>query len=197
MQEHSVTVGGNTYTLEEPFFVLATQNPIELDGTYPLPEAQLDRFLIKATVSGIGEATLARILMERPSGAAPVMTPVCDPAKLRALVVAARSLPVPEALAHYIARLVNATRPELPEASERVKALVRWGASPRAALALAACARARALMDGRPSPGFDDVKAAAVPVMAHRVIPAYEAGLQGVDAPTLVREVMAAVPELA
>jgi MoxR-like ATPase len=196
MQEGEVTVFDATHPLPKPFFVLATQNPIELDGTYPLPEAQLDRFAVKLTVTGVGDDVLARIISERPDGRPPAPRAVADEERLVGAIAAARRIAVPEAVARYIARLVNATRPELPEAPESVKASVRWGASPRAALAMAGCARASALLAGRPSVSFADVKALAVSVLAHRIVLAPEAGLSGQSARSVVESILAAVPEL-
>jgi MoxR-like ATPase len=196
MQEGEVTVFDATHALPRPFFVLATQNPIELDGTYPLPEAQLDRFAVKLTVTGVGDEVLARIVGERPDGRPPAPAPVADEAGIAGAIAAARRIAVPEAVARYIARLVNATRPELPTAPEAVRAAVRWGASPRAALALTACARAAALIAGRPSIGFADAKALAPAVLAHRLVLSPEAGLAGQTQRGVVEAVIAAVPEL-
>jgi len=196
MQEHCVTVLDTTHVLPEPFFVLATQNPVELDGTYPLPEAQLDRFALKATVTGVSTATLTAILRERPDGRAPPPAAVCDPAGIRELLAAVRRIALPEAVAQYIARLVNATRPEQPDAPTVVKAQVRWGASPRAAIALAGGARASAFLAGRPAVGFADVKALAGAVLGHRVVLGYEAGLAGTSASQLIAELVAQIPEL-
>ena len=197
MQERQVTVFDHTHDLPRPFFVLATQNPIELDGTYPLPEAQLDRFALKATVRGIDTATLTQVLRERPDGAAPAIAPVADHSAIVELIAAVRQIALPEAVAGYIARLVNATRPEMPGAIDTVRLHVRWGASPRAALALASCARAQALLAGRPAVGFADVAALAGPVIAHRLVLSHEAGLAGTSAATVVAELTAAIPELA
>jgi MoxR-like ATPase len=197
MQEGEVTVFDATHSLPKPFFVLATQNPIELDGTYPLPEAQLDRFAVKLTVTGVGDEILARIVSERPDGRPPAPAAVADEQRLGEAIAAARRIAIPEAVARYIARLVNATRPELPSATETVRSAVRWGASPRAALALAGCARAAALLDGRPSAGFADVQGLAIAVLAHRIVLSPEAGLSGQSARSVIESVVADTPELA
>jgi MoxR-like ATPase len=197
MQERQVTVFDQTHDLPRPFFVLATQNPIELDGTYPLPEAQLDRFALKAAVRGVSTATLTQVLRERPDGRAPEVPVIADSERLSALLAAVREIALPEAVAHYIARLVNATRPELPGVTDAVALHVRWGASPRAALALASCARASALLAGRPAVGFADVKALAVAVISHRLVLTHEAGLAGANAATVVEGLVQALPELA
>jgi len=196
MQERQVTVFDQTHDLPRPFFVLATQNPIELDGTYPLPEAQLDRFALKAAVRGVSTATLTQVLRERPDGRAPEVPKIADSERLIALLAAVREIALPEAVAGYIARLVNATRPELSGATDAVTMHVRWGASPRAALALAGCARASALLAGRPAVGFADVKALAVSVIAHRLVLTHEAGLAGTTAATVVEGLVQALPEL-
>lgn len=196
MQESCVTVLGTTHALPEPFFVLATQNPIELDGTYPLPEAQLDRFAIKCAVGGVDAETLAAILITRPTGKPVPPTAVCDAAGLRELLQAVQRIALPTAVAHYIARLVDATRPDQPNASDLVRAQVRWGCGPRAAIALATCARAAAFLAGRPAVGFADVKALATAVMAHRLVLSYESGLAGITAAQVVAHCVETVREL-
>jgi len=197
MQEHCVTVLGTTHALPEPFFVLATQNPIELDGTYPLPEAQLDRFAIKCAVGGVSAETLAAILLTRPDGRPPMPAAVCTAAQLRELLQAVRRIALPTAVAQYIARLVDSTRPDQPQALEVVRNQVRWGCGPRAAIALATCGRAAAFLAGRPAVGFADVRALAGAVMAHRLVLSYEAGLSGISSLDVVAACVAAVPELA
>ena len=196
MQERQVTVFDTTHDLPRPFFVLATQNPIELDGTYPLPEAQLDRFTVKATVRGVSTDVLTQLLRERPDGKAPPIAAVTDTAGLTELLLAVQQIALPEAVAGYIARLVNATRPELPGAVDAVRLHVRWGASPRAAIALAGCAKASALLAGRPAVGFADVQALAGPVIAHRLVLTHEAGLAGTSAVQVVEELARSLPEL-
>lgn len=195
MAERSVTVLGERHALDNPFFVLATQNPVELDGTYPLPEAQLDRFTIKARVTGVDEDTLTRIVLERHSGKTPSLEPVTNAAGLRDLIGWQQQIAMGEAVARYLARLINATRPELPGATQDIAQGLRFGASPRAALALAAAARAQALMSGRPAVGFEDIKRLAVPVLAHRLVLTYEAQLAGKTAVTLLEGLLAEIPE--
>ena len=196
MQERSVTVLDTTHSLPSPFFVLATQNPVELDGTYPLPEAQLDRFAVKLQVTSVGPDVLLRVLMERPDGRPEAPRPVLDTDSLQELMAGVRRVALPEAVARYISRLVQATHPDDPDALPTVRENLRWGASPRAAISLAGCARAHALLAGRPGVGFDDVKALAVAVMAHRLIRSYEASLRGVTSADVVRELLTKVPEL-
>jgi MoxR-like ATPase len=196
MQEASVTVLGTTYPLPQPFFVLATQNPIELEGTYPLPEAQLDRFLFRVEVPSIGARTLTTLLTERVRGAAPEQKPVLDAGALDRLFAAVDRVHLPGPVANFIARLVEATHPTAATAPEAVRRLVRYGASPRAALAFASAGRALALAKGKPNVGFDEVRSLSVPVLAHRLVLSYEAGLEKVSAPRLVTELLEQVPEV-
>ena len=151
MQERRVTVMGETHALPSPFFVLATQNPIELEGTFPLPEAQLDRFLFKINVNRTPADVLARIVLNREMGVEPEISPVLNAQELQELMQMARNVAIPEVVADYIGRLVNATHPGESEASGGVK----YGASPRAALGLAAAAKARALRHGRAFCSFE------------------------------------------
>lgn len=190
MQEKRVTVMGETHPLPDPFFVLATQNPIELEGTYPLPEAQLDRFLFKIDVAGNSADTLSRIVLNRDMGVEPEVPAVLNSTELLRLMDLARQVAIPEAVANYIGRLVFATHPGQSEASRGV----RYGASPRAALGLAAAAKARALREGRPYCSFEDVKAAMLPVLAHRILIDHMARLDGMDAATVVGKLLEEIP---
>jgi MoxR-like ATPase len=190
MQEGHVTVLGETHPLPQPFFVLATQNPIELEGTYPLPEAQLDRFLFKLDVRRGNTATLQKIVLNREIGRAPAVAQVMTAADLTGLIDLARRMFLPEVVAHFIARLVNATHPGQSKAS----AQVRYGASPRAALALAAAAKARALIHGRPNASFEDVKAVAPPVLRHRILLDYQARVEGRTSNDVVSALLAEIP---
>ena len=196
MQEGRVTVLGETRELPRPFFVLATQNPIELEGTYPLPEAQLDRFLFKLEVEGVGRATLERILNERRAGRPPELESVAGPEELARLFTAVDAIYLPRAVAAFIARLVEATHPLSSLASERVRTYVRHGASPRAAIAIGEAARAHALLGGKPNVGFDDVREVAVPAIAHRLVLDYRARLDGLSASDLVRSLLEEISEL-
>jgi len=196
MQERCVTVLGQTRPLPDPFFVLATQNPIELEGTYPLPEAQLDRFLFRVQVPPVGAKTLRALLTTRVRGAPPELTPVLDASGLSALFSATDRVHLPGPVADFIGRLVEASDPRQPSAPDAVRRFVRYGASPRAALALAAAGRARALLSARPNVGFDDIVAAAPAVLNHRLVLAYEASLEKVSATDVVTALLAAVPEV-
>ncbi len=196
MQERRVTVLGTTHVLPEPFFVLATQNPIELEGTYPLPEAQLDRFLFKVHVRPVGAGTLTKLLTSRLRGDPPELRPVATRDELGALFATVDRVHLPEAVAGFIGRLVAATDPRGANAPEPVRRFVRWGASPRAALSIAASARALALLSGKPNVGFDEVSAVAPDALNHRLVLSHEAALEGLTGVDLARRVLEAVPEL-
>jgi MoxR-like ATPase len=196
MQERSVTVLGTTHPLPDPFFVLATQNPIELEGTYPLPEAQLDRFLFRVKVPPVGAATLARLITERVRGATPPLTPLLDAKGLNALFALVDRVHLPAAVASFIGRLLESSDPRSPSAPEQVKRCVRYGASPRAALAIAQAARALALLEGKPNVGFDQVRAVALPALNHRLVLSYEAHLEKLGPEDVVAGLLAQTPEV-
>ena len=190
MQERRVTVLGKTHELPKPFFVLATQNPIELEGTYPLPEAQLDRFLFKLEVTRNSVDTLQRIVSHRELGTEPLVEPVMSADTFQSLLDLVRRIFLPDAVANYIARLVDATHPGQSKAA----AGIRYGSSPRAALALASGARARALIEGRPNASFEDVKAIAPAVLRHRMVLDYHARVDGRTTETVLDELLKEVP---
>jgi MoxR-like ATPase len=175
MQENSVTLLGTTRSLPQPFFVLASQNPIELEGTYPLPEAQLDRFLFRLLFDQVDVEVLDRIITERRRGELPPADWQMEPAELEQLYRVMDRIYLPRPVARYIARLVAATHPGAEEATDVVNRYVSYGASPRAAIAIAEAARGHALVHGRPSAGFEDVQAVARPVLNHRLILNYQA----------------------
>ena len=195
MQERSVTLLGTTRPLPDPFFVLASQNPIELEGTYPLPEAQLDRFLFRLIVDDLDVDTLAGILTTRRHGTPPAAEWQMSPDVLRACFDAVARIHLPDAVARWIARLVAASHPGAAEAPEAVNAYVRYGASPRAAIAMAEAARAVALLDGRPSVGFEDVRAVAVPVLNHRLILTYQARVDHQTPTSIANALLDAIDE--
>lgn len=180
MQERSVTLMGVTRTLPEPFFVLASQNPIELEGTYPLPEAQLDRFLFKLEVKNADASTLKEIIFTRRHGQPPKASFTTGKDKLNQLFDVMNQIYLPGPVADYIARLVNASDPSSGCASELVKQFVQYGASPRAAIAVAEASRGVALLDNRPSVGFEDVRKVVVPALNHRILLNYKAKFEGV-----------------
>jgi len=190
MQERRVTVMGETHALPEPFFVIATQNPIELEGTYPLPEAQVDRFLFKIDVPRPGADVLERIVLHRSLGTDPEVPEVMKREELLALSALAARIHVPQPVAAYIARLVHATQPGESAASAGVK----YGAGPRAALALAAASRARALLEGRVHIAAEDVRAVAPAVLRHRLVLDYAARIEGRTPGSVIAALLAEVP---
>ena len=195
MQERAVTLMGTTRPLPEPFFVLASQNPVELEGTYPLPEAQLDRFLFKLIVSDVNVETLDQIISTRRRGLAPQPTWTMSEAELRSLFDVMDHIFLPRAVSRFIARLVSATHARSPEASEHVRKYVSYGASPRAAIAIAEAGRAHALIAGRPTVGFEDVRAVAPHVLNHRLILNYQARFDKVDTFAVIESVLSTLDE--
>src|SRR5687768_10830143 len=175
MQEHQVTVGGETYRLPEPFLVLATQNPIEQEGTYPLPEAQVDRFMLKVIVGYPGREEEKQILRRMSSGTPISISPVATPEEILRARAAIAGLYLDDKIADYILDIVSATRDPTAFGLEALRPLIEFGASPRASIALAVCARAHAYLRGRSYVAPEDVKAMALDVLRHRVITTYEA----------------------
>ena len=196
MAEQTVTISGTRHALEAPFFVLATENPIEMEGTYPLPEAQLDRFLFKILVPQPDEDTLVGIL-ERTTGNATSEVPkVIDGAKLLAMRALVRDVKLAEPLLRYIARLVRGSDPSLPTAAPSAKKLLRYGAGVRAGQSLALAAKVAALFAGREHVSFADLRRVALPSLRHRLIPSFEAEADGVSTDTIVERLLAEVPEV-
>jgi MoxR-like ATPase len=193
MQEHQVTVGGETYRLPEPFLVLATQNPIEQEGTYPLPEAQVDRFMLKVVV-GYPTREEEKEILRRMSGGVPIdVASVATPEEILSARKAISYLYLDDRVADYIIELVAATRDPAALGLNELVALIEFGASPRATIALGVCARAHAFLRGR---GFvlpEDVKAIAPDVLRHRVITTYEAEAEQITPDDVVRRVLDAV----
>ena len=194
MQEHSVTVGGETHALSEPYFVLATQNPMEQEGTYSLPEAQLDRFMLKILVDFPTLEELAEIVglttVPQPSHA----RCVADANTLMGLRAVAQEVPVAQAVRDFALRLVLATHPELEQSPEVVRRCVRFGASPRAAQALIATSRARALMNGRYNVAFEDIEAVAPACLRHRIALSFEGMAQGETVEGVIASLLAQLP---
>jgi MoxR-like ATPase len=190
MQEHSVTAAGDTMRLPEPFFVLATQNPIEQEGTYPLPEAQLDRFLFDIRIGYPGEDDEVTILRATTGTAAPALSPVLDAEGTLAVQRFVREVAASEPALRYAAALARATRPDDPSAPELVRRAVRWGAGPRAGQALILGAKAHALLSGRAAVSPDDIRRAARPVLRHRVLPSFAGEAEGISAERVIDEVL-------
>jgi MoxR-like ATPase len=195
MAERRVTVGGETRPLPRPFFVMATQNPIEMEGTYPLPEAQLDRFLAKVLVPLPGADDLVDILARTTGSAMAVVSPVATAEELVAGIALVRDVPIASHVMRHVVDLVQATHPTHPSAPEGVRRYVRHGSSPRGAQSLVLLAKSYALLDGRLQASVDDVRSAAQPCLRHRLVLGYEAIAAGVAADSLVGEVLAAVGE--
>ena len=195
MQECAVTLLGTTRRLPRPFFVLASQNPIELEGTYPLPEAQLDRFLFKLNVGGANVETLDQIISSRRRGQAPPPEFTVSNDDLQQIFAVMDRIYLPKPVSRYISRLVAATHADSAEATSEVKSYVAYGASPRAAIAIAEAARGYALLAGRPTVGFEDVKAVAAPVLNHRLVLNYKAKFDGLDAHALIRRLLGQLDE--
>ncbi len=179
MQERAVTVAGETMQLGSPFFVLATQNPIEQEGTYPLPEAQLDRFMLELRISYPSRAEEERVAVETTGGARPEVRRVLGAPALLDLQALVRRVPVPPSLVAYAVRLVRSTRPEDAEVLPLMRQYASWGAGPRASQYLILGAKARAAMDGRGVPDYDDVRAVAPSVLRHRVVLNFQAEADG------------------
>ncbi len=191
MQEHEVTAGGQTYHLPEPFFVLATQNPIEQEGTYPLPEAQLDRFMLELRV-GYPTRTEEEAIVEQTTGArAARLEPVLDATQVRAAQELVRRIPVSKQLVRAAVALTRLTRPADGDAPAMVREYVEWGAGPRASQYLVLGAKARAAIAGRPMADLDDVRAVALPVLRHRVVTNFAAEAAGRTNDDVVRELVA------
>jgi MoxR-like ATPase len=190
MQERRVTVLGTTHLLPEPFFVLATQNPIELEGTYQLPEAQLDRFLFKLEVSRNDVSTLEKIVNQRELGSEMDVNVVMDSSSFCEVLEMARRIFLPKPVANYIARVVDGTHTGQSLAAKNI----RFGASPRAAIALASAAKARALMNDRAHASFEDVKFVAPAVLRHRIVLEYNARIEKMTTNNAVDEILHEVP---
>jgi MoxR-like ATPase len=195
MQEHRVTSAGETRALPEPFFVLATQNPIEQEGTYALPEAQLDRFLFDIRVGYPDEREEIAILRATTGTDSPPLTPVLSPSDAIALQRMVREVPAAEPALRYAAALVRATRPDAPAAPAIVSRYVRWGAGPRAGQALILGAKAHAVLAGRLTIAPSDIQRVALPVLRHRVLVNFAAEAEGVTAERIVTELLGAIPE--
>ena len=193
MQEHSVTASGDTMRLPEPFFVLATQNPIEQEGTYPLPEAQLDRFLFDIRVSYPSEADEVTILRSTTGAPAEALEPILGAAELLHLQQLTREIAAGDSVLRYAASLVRATRPDDGRAPELVREYVRWGAGPRAGQSLILGAKAYALLRGRLAVSPDDVRRVVLPVLRHRVLPNFAAEAERVGVERIIEDLLARV----
>ena len=194
MQEKRVSSGGEDYKLDEPFFVLATQNPIEQEGTYPLPEAQLDRFLFNIMVKYPSHDEEIDIMESVTTDEEPVINEVVDAASILEFQHVVRRIPVARHVFLYAAALVRATRPDEPEAPEFVKKFMAWGAGPRASLNLILAGKARAALRGRCHVSVEDIKELCLPILRHRIIPNFAARSEGMTADTLIEKLLEEIP---
>jgi MoxR-like ATPase len=194
MQERSVTVSKVTRPLPEPFFVLATQNPLEMEGTYPLPEAQLDRFFFKIDVPFPTAEELVEIANRTTGAEVAEAEPVADGSAIRAMQALARAVPIADHVTAYAARLLKATHPQDGGAPDVVRRYVRYGASPRGMQAMILASKIAALLDGRYNVAYDDLRQAARPALRHRLILSFEAQAEGVTTDAVIDEVVEAVP---
>ena len=197
MQEGTVTAAGHRYELAKPFFVLATQNPIEQEGTYPLPEAQLDRFLFKLVVGYSSRDELATIVDRTTGGDMIRLAKILDGPKLLEMQRLAREVILAPHVRDYLVRLTLATQPEGEFAVDATNAYVRWGSSPRGAQTLALAAKVRALLQGRFNVSFEDLRKVYLPTMRHRLLMNFEAQAEGVEPDTVLKKILDKVPEKA
>jgi MoxR-like ATPase len=195
MQEHRVSVGKQTYTLEEPFVVLATQNPLEMEGTYPLPEAQLDRFFFKLHVPFPSRDELHTILDLTTGGAHEGPSRVLDRGAILQMQKLVREVPVARHVQDYAIRVLQATHPDGPDAPDLARRFVRFGASPRGAQAVLLAAKIRALFEGRFAASIDDVRVSALPALRHRVLLNFEGEADGIKTDQVIDAILKALPE--
>ena len=194
MQEKRVSSGGEDFKLDEPFFVLATQNPIEQEGTYPLPEAQLDRFLFNIMVKYPSKNEELDIMRSVTSDEEPELKEVVDAKTIIEFQSLVRRIPVADHVFEYAAALVRATRPDEPDSPEFVKKLMSWGAGPRASLNLILAGKARAALRGRCHVSTDDVKEVCLPILRHRIIPSFAARSEGMTSDSLIEKLLIEIP---
>ena len=195
MEERQVTAAGQTLPLEPPFFVLATQNPIELEGTYPLPEAQLDRFLLNVVMDYLPQQDEIRMVTETTAVQKEKPEKVFTPEEILEIQDWVRQVPVSEHVVSYAVRLVSATRPVSDDAPDFVKDQIKWGAGSRASQALILAGKARALLNGRYTVAVEDVQALAIPVLRHRIIPNFHAEAEGITADSVIQRLLETVSE--
>ena len=196
MQEHAVTAAGTSYTLTEPFFVLATQNPIEMEGTYPLPEAQLDRFLFKLRVEFPSAQDLVEIIDRTTAAAVPQADVAATSGQILEMFRLAREVEVASHVKTYVARLIQATHPDTAAAASMAKRYVRYGSSPRGVQALILAAKVRALIAGRANVAFSDLKVLALPALRHRLILNFEGEAEGIDPDAIIQNALEETTEL-
>ncbi len=190
MQEHKVTAAGVTYTLDEPFFVLATQNPIEQEGTYPLPEAQLDRFMFNLWLEYPSFEEEVKIVQTTTSGYVPNLSKIVSADEIIGFQNLVRKVPVADNVIEFAVKIVNKTRPQNDKNSQIVNQMISWGAGPRASQYLILAAKTRSIMNGRFTPNIDDVKVNMIPVLRHRIITNFNAEAEGVSSVDVINQLM-------
>ena len=195
MQEHKVTAGGKTYDLDEPFFVLATQNPIEQEGTYPLPEAQLDRFMFNLNIDYPSTEDEVSIVRETTTPEIQSLNAVITKSEIATYQDLVRRVPVADNVVEYAVKLVGATRPNSFTAPEFIQQSVDWGAGPRASQYLVLGAKAKAILDGRPSPNINDIQSLALPILRHRVLPNFNAEAEGLKVEDILNRLLDTIVE--
>jgi MoxR-like ATPase len=195
MQEHKVTAGGQSYSLDEPFFVLATQNPIEQEGTYPLPEAQLDRFMFNLKIDYPSMQDEITIVRETTTASPEMLKPVISKKEITTFQDLLRRVPVTNNVVEYSVKLVGATRPINESAPDFIKQWVDWGAGPRASQYLVLGAKAKAILEGRPTPDINDIQSVALPVLRHRVLPNFNAEADGLKVDDILIQLLEHLPE--
>ena len=195
MQEHSVTIGGQTYILDEPFFVLATQNPVEQEGTYPLPEAQKDRFMFHIKVDYPSKAEEAEIIKRTTGAFSAEIQPVISGAEIVQCQEIVRKVPVPDHVNAYVLDIVRRCRPDDAEALPFARELISWGPGPRACQQLVLGGKVRAILKGRPNVTSEDIAALAHPVLRHRILPTFNAEAEGITVNHIIDKVLQSVPQ--
>ena len=190
MQEHQVTAAGTSYTLDEPFFVLATQNPIEMEGTYPLPEAQLDRFMFNVKIDYLSQDDEVKVVMQTTSDHKPSIDQLFTADDVRRFHQTVRKVPVAQELVRYAVQLTDASRPNRDQAPEFVNNFVNWGAGLRGGQNLILGAKARALFNGRSHVNLEDIQALAAPVLRHRILPSYRAEAEGITVEKIIDQLL-------
>jgi MoxR-like ATPase len=190
MQEYSVTVAGHMYSLEKPFFVLATQNPIEQEGTYPLPEAQLDRFMFNLKVDYPSYADEVQVVKMTTGNAKAIVNPVINAEEIKAFQELVRKVPIADNVVEYAVKLVHKTRPNTPAAPEISTKFLEWGAGPRASQNLVLAAKCNALLNNKYSPDIEDIKAVAYPILRHRIVRNFKAEAEGISVEDIIQKLL-------
>ncbi len=195
MQEHKVTAGGTTYDLDEPFFVLATQNPIEQEGTYPLPEAQLDRFMFNLKIDYPSVSDEIAIVRETTTSKTQILNAIMTKVEIASYQELVRRVPVADNVVEFAVKLVRATRPDSENAPDFIQHSVDWGAGPRASQYLVLGAKAKAILEGRPTPNTNDIRSLGLPILRHRVLPNFNAEAEGLKVDDILNQLLETILE--